>query len=127
MGNMLSESLLPIALHEDPRFFRKGTGKFWNRVAYSASRVLVCKTDSGGSTFNVAEILGNGTVASIGNLYYPDSRGFGSTMNRMFTQIGTDAFSNVLKEFWPDVKRYYGRKHREKLERQQKTTVATNE
>ena len=26
-------------------------------------------------------------------------------MQRMFTQIGTDAVSQVLKEFWPDVKR----------------------
>ena len=27
------------------------------------------------------------------------------TALRMFSQIGTDAISNVLKEFWPDVKK----------------------
>jgi hypothetical protein len=26
-------------------------------------------------------------------------------MQRMFTQIGTDSLSQVLKEFWPDIKR----------------------
>jgi hypothetical protein len=31
-------------------------------------------------------------------------------MQRMFTQIGTDAISQVLKEFWPDVKRKYFQK-----------------
>jgi len=31
----------------------------------------------------------------------------------MFTQIGTDAFSQVLKEFWPDVKRKYFNKHKD--------------
>jgi hypothetical protein len=25
-------------------------------------------------------------------------------MQRMFTQIGTDAISQILKEFWPDIK-----------------------
>jgi hypothetical protein len=29
----------------------------------------------------------------------------------MFTQIGTDAISQILKEFWPDVKRKYFAKH----------------
>jgi hypothetical protein len=29
----------------------------------------------------------------------------------MGTQIATDAFSNVLKEFWPDLKRRYFKKH----------------
>lgn len=60
--------------------------------------------------FNSSEFLGNGTVAAIGNLYYPDARGFGPTMQRMGTQIGTDAISGVLKEFWPDVKRKFTHK-----------------
>jgi hypothetical protein len=43
-------------------------------------------------------------MAAIGNLYYP-------TMQRMLTQISTDAISNVLKEVWPDVKRKFLEKH----------------
>ena len=111
IGNFMTEAIMPSLLHEDPRYFRKGTGSFKGRLAYAASRVLVTRTDSGGSRFNSSEFLGNGTVAAIGNLYYADDKGFSPTMQRMFTQIGTDAISNVLKEIWPDVKRkYFNRK-----------------
>ncbi len=59
---------------------------------------------------NTSELLGNGITASIGNAYYPGARGFGSTMQRMWTQVGTDSISNLLKEFWPDVKKRYFKK-----------------
>jgi hypothetical protein len=67
--------------------------------------VLITKNDSGRNMFNFSEVLGNGAVAAIGNAYYPDERGLSSTLQRMGTQIGTDAISQVLKEFWPDIKR----------------------
>jgi hypothetical protein len=104
-GNILTEAALPSLLHQDPRYFRKGTGSFVGRVAYAASRVAVTKNDSGNWTFNTSEFLGNGMVGALGNAYYPDGRNFSGTMQRMFTQIGTDAISQVLKEFWPDVKK----------------------
>ena len=102
---------MPSLLHEDPRYFRRGRGSVRSRLFYAASRVVVTKTDSGLRTFNFAEVLGNGTVAAIGNTYYPDEQGFSPTMQRMATQIGTDAISQVLKEFWPDVKRKLGKKN----------------
>ena len=105
IGNFMTEAIYPSLLHEDPRYFRKVNGKFSRRLLYASTRVFVTHTDSGGQRFNFSEFLGNGTVASIGNWYYPDARGFDDTMQRMFTQIGTDALSNVLKEFWPDIKR----------------------
>ncbi len=107
IGNFMTEAIMPSLLHEDPRYFRKGTGSIKKRLLYAASRVLITRTDSGGTSFNTAEFLGNGTVAAIGNLYYADAKGFSPTMQRMFTQISTDAISNVLKEIWPDVKRKY--------------------
>jgi hypothetical protein len=105
IGNYMTEGFMPMLLKEDPRFFRRGTGKFWGRALHAAGGVVIAKTDKGHPTFNFSEFLGNGMTASIGNAYYPDEVGFTSTMTRMFTAIGTDAFSNVLKEFWPDFKR----------------------
>lgn len=105
MGNFMTEAILPSLLHQDPRYFRKGRGSVMGRIAYAASRSAVARNDAGKWTFNASEFLGNGIVASIGNAYYPDEVGFGSTMQRMFTQIGTDTLSQVLKEFWPDIKR----------------------
>ena len=105
IGNYMTEGFMPVLLKEDPRFFRRGTGKFWGRVAHAAGGVVIAKTDRGNTTFNFSEFVGNGMTAAIGNAYYPDEVGFGPTMQRMATAIGTDAFSNVLKEFWPDFKR----------------------
>jgi hypothetical protein len=105
IGNFMTEAIYPSLLHEDPRYFRKVNGSVMSRLGYAVTRVLVTRTDAGTWQFNFSEVLGNGTVGAIGNLYYPDARGFGHTMQRMGTQIGTDAISGVLKEFWPDVKR----------------------
>jgi hypothetical protein len=105
IGNYLTEGFMPVMLKEDPRFFRRGTGKFWGRAIHAAGGVMIAKTDKGNATFNFSEFLGNGMTAAIGNAYYPDEVGFTPTMERMLTSIGTDAFSNVLKEFWPDFKR----------------------
>jgi|HubBroStandDraft_1064217.scaffolds.fasta_scaffold198041_2 hypothetical protein len=105
IGNYMTEAIMPSLLHEDPRYFRKGTGSGWSRVGYALSRVLVTKTDSGSTRFNFSEFLGNGGVAALGNLYYPDAKGLSPTLQRTASQIGTDAISDVLKEIWPDVKR----------------------
>jgi hypothetical protein len=105
IGNMLTEGFMPILLHEDPRYFRKVHGSVMARTGYSLTRVFVTKTDSGKTTFNFAEVVGNGIGGTIANLYYPDERGGRDTIIRIGTQIATDALSNLLKEFWPDIKK----------------------
>lgn len=116
IGNMLSEGFMPILMHEDPRYFRKVHGNVWGRLGYSVTRTLVAKTDTGKTTFNFAEVVGNGIGSSIANLYYPDERGVSDTITRTATQIATDSLSNILKEFWPDIKRaLQKRKQREML------------
>ena len=110
IGNMLTEGFMPILLHEDPRYFRKVHGSVMGRIVYSLTRVLITKTDSGKTTFNFAEVVGNGIGSSISNLYYADERSLSDTGIRMGTQIATDSLSNLLKEFWPDIKRHLHRK-----------------
>ncbi|HVV46079.1 MAG TPA: hypothetical protein VHC72_12780 [Bryobacteraceae bacterium] len=110
IGNYMAEGFVPVLLREDPRYFRLGKGTKMKRTFYALSRVAVAKTDRGTPTFNFGEFLGNGTTASIANAYYPDEVGFGPTMQRMFTQIGTDSISNILKEYWPDVKKHLARR-----------------
>jgi hypothetical protein len=107
LGNYLTEASMPSLFHQDPRYFRKGHGSILGRTAWAISRSFIARDDSGKWDFNYSEWLGNGIDASIGNLYYPDDRGFVPTYQRMFTQVGTDTISQVLKEFWPDVKRKF--------------------
>jgi hypothetical protein len=115
IGNMMTEGFMPALMHEDPRYFRKVTGSFWSRLGYSATRTLVGKDDHGKDIPNFSEVIGNGIGAAIGNAYYPHSRTGGDILQRTYTAIGTDTISNILKEFWPDVKNYYHQKHLEKL------------
>lgn len=104
IGNMMTEGIFPSILHEDPRYFRRGYGSVWSRTFYAATRVFVTKTDSGGTRFNFSEVLGNAAGTAISNAYYPDSRDAADNVEKLGEQIGIDAVSQVLKEFWPDIK-----------------------
>ena len=105
MGNMFTEGLFPVLLHEDPRYFRRGTGGVWSRAGYALTRVIVTHADSGGMRFNTSEWAGNALAVAISNAYYPDNRTFADNGLKVLQQVGTDAVSQVLKEFWPDIKR----------------------
>jgi len=70
--------------------------------------------DSGKKTFNFSEWGGNAVGVAISNAYYPDSRTASDNVQKLLIACGTDAFSNVLKEFWPDVKQWlHNRKHKD--------------
>jgi len=104
-GNMWTEGLLPTLLHDDPRYFRMNTGTVKRRAWYAVSRIVVTRADSGHSTFNGPEIFGNGIAAAVGLAYYPDDRDVPSFLQVWGTQLATDAGSQLLKEFWPDLRR----------------------
>ncbi len=104
-GNMMTEGIFPSLLREDPRYFRLGEGSVWSRMRYAATRVMVTRTDAGGSRFNFSEWGGNAASAALSNAWYPDSRTAAENAQKLGIQVGIDAFSNVLKEFWPDIKR----------------------
>src|ERR1035437_8640792 len=104
MGNMFTEGLFPVLLHADSRSFRRGPGSVASRAAYALTRVRVTHKDSGGSRFNYSEWLGNASSVAISNAYYPDSRTLADNGTKLLMQVGTDAVSQVLKEFWPDIR-----------------------
>jgi hypothetical protein len=103
--------LLPTVMHEDPRFFYSGKQGVLARSWYAASRVLITRKDDGRSVFNTPEVAGTFFTAAMTNAYYPRAdRGFNYTMSRGFGGIASDATSNLLREFWPDISRIF-RKH----------------
>jgi hypothetical protein len=111
LGNFMTEGALPSLFREDPRYFRRGSGSVSGRLVYAATRIFVTRTDAGGKRFNFSEVVGNAATAGIANAYYPDERSLSDNFQRFATQLGTDAFSQVLKEFWPDLKRKFIKKH----------------
>jgi hypothetical protein len=103
-GNLMTEFLVPVATHEDPRYYTLGRGGFFKRTGYSISRLLITRTDHDGLSPNYSEIVGNGAAAGISCFYYPSQeRTWTKTGQRWVTQVGLDGFSNLIKEFWPDV------------------------
>jgi hypothetical protein len=111
IGNFMTSAAFPAALHQDPRFYQMGKGGFLHRAWYAGTRVLITRSDFGNAQFNFSEILGNGMAAAISNAYHPGPRTLGSNINIWGTQIGWDAVSYEMKEFWPDVHRFLLRHH----------------
>lgn len=118
IGNMTTEGILPSLLHEDPRYFRVGRGTKKSRMAAALTQIFVTRTDSGGRTFNFSEWGGNAAAVAVSNAWYPDTRNVSDNAQKLLIQCATDAFSNVLKEFWPDVKRYLQRRREARRERE---------
>jgi hypothetical protein len=105
-GNIMVGGLYPSILRTDPRYFQLGKGSFTHRFFYAISRILITRTDSGKSVFNVPEFAGNATAVAISNFYYPATHhSFANNVPSWGTQMGIDALGNELKEFWPDIHR----------------------
>jgi hypothetical protein len=111
IGDFMTEAIYPSLLHQDPRYFRRGKGSGLSRLGYAMGQIFWTHTDAGRTQFNFSEIVGNSTAVAISNAYYSDNRDAGNAVSRLGTQIGVDMLSNVLKEFWPDLSRKFGRKH----------------
>jgi hypothetical protein len=110
MGNMFTEGFFPALLREDPRYFRRGAegGSVGHRAWYAVTRIIVTKSDAGTTRFNYSEWLGNASGVAISNAYYPAiDRTWQQNSTKLLTQCGTDALSQVLKEFWPDIKKKF--------------------
>ena len=110
IGNMMTEGFVPWLTHEDPRYFRSGEGPKLGRTLWALKQIVITRTDSRHATFNISEWGGNAAAVAISNAYYPDTRTASANVERLLIACGTDAFSNVLKEFWPDVKRRFFKK-----------------
>src|SRR5215469_10328258 len=110
--NYMAEAIVPALTREDPRYYTMGKGGFAKRTGYALGRLFITRTNSGGSTFNLSEIVGSGAAAGIGNAYYPaQANPWVKTYQRWGTQVGLDGVFNVVKEFWPDINKaiFHGR------------------
>ena len=105
MGNFFPEAIVPTLFHTDPRYYRKGEGSVAPGLWYAVSRIVICKNDNGNWTFNVNEFVGNSTASLAAASYHPHQRTLGDIGGQALTFTASDTIGQVLKEFWPDVKR----------------------
>jgi hypothetical protein len=105
-GTFFTEAIVPAITHEDPRYYTLGRGGFLRRTGYAISRSFVTKTDSGGTSFNFSEVVGNGLEAGLSNAYYPpQERGLSQTTVNWGTQMESAVLNHIFQEFWPDIRR----------------------
>jgi hypothetical protein len=102
--NFFSDAVLASILHEDPRYYRMGPShSIARRVAYSVSRLVIIRKDSGKATFNFAGVGGMALGIALSNTYYPGKSVTGSVNEGRFISSSTGfALGNLLPEFWPD-------------------------
>ena len=100
--NMIGTFAIASMLHEDPRYFVQGSGKFGQSVKYAVSRIFVCRMDDGSTGTNWAGILGPLGAAGLQNTYLPDAdRTVGTTFENYAISLGVTAGTNALREYWP--------------------------
>jgi len=121
--NFFVGAIFPSMLRQDPRYFQSGQGNWFRRSTYAATRIFVTRTDSGHSQFNYSEIVGAAVASAISTYsyhphpgyhpvagqnvpYIPSDRTLADTASVWGSQVGYDTITYVVKEFWPDIRRW---------------------
>ena len=100
-STMLGQAVFPALLHQDPRYFVKGTGSIPARALYAIATAVMCRGDNGHWQVNYSNIAGNVASASISNVYYPASNrdGVGLTIENSLVTTALGAVGGLIQEF----------------------------
>jgi hypothetical protein len=105
-----------VVLHQDPRYYRKGTGSVKSRIIYSALTTFICYGDNGHKQFNTSNVLGNYISGAISNAYYPSNeRGVALTLENGSLVTAEGMLGAQLLEFSPDFSQYMARRKARKM------------
>ena len=97
---LIGGAILPTLLHQDPRYFYKGTGTTKSRIVYALTRPFVCKGDNGTWQPNYSGMGGDLAAAALENAYYPQSnRGAGLVFGHFALGTAERAVSSLAQEF----------------------------
>ncbi len=100
LGKMIGSAVLPSLLHQDPRYFYKGSGTLRSRIFYAISRTVVTRGDNGKSQPNYSHVLGSFAAGGLSNLYHPaGDRGVGLTLSNGLIETAGSAVDNLVREF----------------------------
>ena len=89
-------------LHQDPRYYVKGSGTVRARFLYAIANVFICKGDNRGWQPNYSGMIGGLAASGISNYYYPAANRNGAGL--MFENFGIGilggAGGNLFQEFF---------------------------
>jgi hypothetical protein len=101
IGDMIGGAILPSLLHQDPRYFYKGTGSKSSRLFYAVAASFICKNDNGRQQLNYSSIAGDFAAAGISNAYYPagDRNSASAIVGSVALDKLSDSIQNIFQEF----------------------------
>lgn len=124
-GNFWGNAVLPVLLHQDPRYFRLGHGTAKHRLGYALLSTVRCKGDNGQWQPSYSNIGGNLIGGAISNLYYPAAdRGVGQIFESGLTVTAEGSLGSIAFEFYPDAISYLKRHHGKKADKAAATSEA---
>lgn len=97
---LFANAILPSLLHQDPRYFYRGSGTKGSRAWHAVLAPFVCEGDNGKSQPNYSQMGGSLISAALSNTYYPDSqRGPGLVFTNFGTSMGLHVALGLAQEF----------------------------
>lgn len=99
---MIGGAVLPTVLHQDPRYFYKGTGSKKSRVLHALSGPFIAKGDNRHWQPNYSSVGGYLASGAIANTYYPArDRGTAVVFGIALVDAGGTMVADVIQEFIP--------------------------
>jgi hypothetical protein len=99
-SRMLGSAVFPSLLHQDPRYFYRGSGTFRSRLLYAILSSVICRGDNGQMEPNYSHVAASFATAGLSNLYRaPQDRQAGMTIRNGFIILAGSAGANVFREF----------------------------
>lgn len=97
---LIGGAILPSLLHQDPRYFYRGTGTTRSRLFHAISSPFICHGDNGKLQPNYSSVGGDLGSSALSNLYYPASdRGTGLVFQNFAITTGERMLSSLVQEF----------------------------
>jgi hypothetical protein len=97
---LFGDAILPSLLHQDPRYFYRGSGTTGSRAWHAVIAPFVCMGDNGKAQPNYSQWGGSLISASLANAYYPSSnRGAGLVFTNFGTSMGLHIVLGLAQEF----------------------------
>ena len=93
-------AVFPTLLHQDPRYFYRGTGSTRSRLLYAISNAVICKGDNMKWQPNYSNFLGSFAAGGLSYLYYPPSdRSVGLVVQNSMVRIAESGLAGIVQEF----------------------------
>ncbi|MGA8872108.1 MAG: carboxypeptidase-like regulatory domain-containing protein [Candidatus Acidiferrales bacterium] len=97
---LFGNAILPSLLHQDPRYFYRGSGTKGSRAWHAILAPFICEGDNGKSEPNYSQWGGSLISAALSNTYYPSSnRGAGLVFRNFGTSMGLHVVLGLAQEF----------------------------